>query len=92
MYRISFFIALIFEENQSNKKTREATGFNYKGFSFKKGLCLMSFSSIFIITESVPECLKKSEMSHYEILKMLLYSFLKCSERPRSWLFRAASA
>lgn len=36
MYRISFFIALIFEENQSNKKTREATGFNYKGFSFKK--------------------------------------------------------
>ena len=39
----------------------------------------MSFSSIFIITESVPKCLKKSEMSHYEILKMILNSFLKCS-------------
>lgn len=36
MYRIRFFIAFIFEENKSNKKSREATGINYKGFSFKK--------------------------------------------------------
>lgn len=36
MHRISFFIVKIFTENFDDKKTREATGFNYKGFSFKK--------------------------------------------------------
>lgn len=30
------FIVQLFEEKLDNKKSREATGINYKGFSFKK--------------------------------------------------------
>lgn len=36
MYRIRFFIVKLFVEKFGNKKSREATGINYKGFSFKK--------------------------------------------------------
>lgn len=36
MYMIIIFIGQIFFENLANKKSREATGINYKGFSFKK--------------------------------------------------------
>ena len=80
MHMISFFIALIFEGAAQNKikNPGKQPGLIIKDLVLKKGLCLMSFSSIFIITESVPECLKKSEMSHYEILKMILNSFFKC--------------
>ncbi len=38
----------------------------------------MSFSSIFIIPKIRLECLKKSEMSDYEILKTLLHFFKSC--------------